>query len=118
MNREFMGGMEGMELNISGTALEMPKQLTVGQSLPDAEAEIEVRNNGFKMMTMQHTVTNRKVEAKESVTTAAGTFDCYKISYDFEFKWVSEGVGVVKAEYYNKKGKLESSEELTKFQKA
>lgn len=33
---------------------------------------------------MKITIYNRKVEGKDSITTTAGTFDCYKISYDIK----------------------------------
>jgi hypothetical protein len=74
---------------------------------------------------------NRKVEAKEDITTPAGNFTCYKISYDMESStkvmgmnnkvnlkgvdYVSEGTGVVKTESYNKKGSLSSYSLLTGY---
>ena len=78
-------------------------------------------------MKMTVNIMNRKVEGKESVTTSAGTFDCFVISYDHESKmgikirgsakqWYSEGVGMVKQENYNKKGKLMGSSLHTLFQ--
>ena len=71
---------------------------------------------------------NRKVDKKESITTPAGTYDCFALSYDSEMKmgmkmnfkikeWISEGVGVVKSESYNKNGKLMGYSELTSFKK-
>jgi hypothetical protein len=73
-------------------------------------------------------LSNRKCAAIESVTTPAGTFECYKITQDVEAKaivkvlatditWLAEGVGVVKSESYDKKGKLMGSSQLTKFEK-
>ena len=35
-------------------------------------------------MDMSIKIYNRKVEAKEDITTPAGNFSCYKISYDME----------------------------------
>lgn len=119
----------GMELEITGDALEFPNDLSVGKTLNDATTEIEVRSSDIKIMTMKFDISNRKVEAKESVTTPAGTFECYKISYDLNSKvsfmkkkyhiiqWIAEGVGVVKDETYGKKNKLVSSSKLTKFEK-
>ena len=58
-------------------------------------------------------ITNRKVEGKESITTAAGTWDCFKISYHSKVlvkiivgipmnsnvtEWYAPGFGVVKTE--------------------
>ena len=72
---------------------------------------------------------NRIVEKKESVTTPAGTYECYVITQDnvsetmgvkqtMQSKlWLAEGVGMVKQETYNKKGDLMSKSELTSFKK-
>ena len=79
-------------------------------------------------MTMKFDIKNRKVEKKESITTPAGTFVCYKVTYDMDMKvlmrrsmktaeWLAPGVGVVKTETYNQKGELEGYTELTKFVK-
>ncbi|MCF6348980.1 MAG: DUF3108 domain-containing protein [Flavobacteriaceae bacterium] len=69
---------------------------------------------------------NGKVEKREEITIPAGTFDCYVISFETEFKmgikrkgktrqWLAKGVGIVKTEDYNKKGKVISKSVLTKF---
>ena len=73
---------------------------------------------------------DRTVVARENITTPAGTFDCYAITYTSELKmnmgmnqinngkqWISEGVGMVKQEDYNAKGKLTGSSVLTEFNK-
>ncbi len=129
MNPAVMKSTYGMEVEVSGDALVFPNDLNVGKELEDASAEIIVSSSGIKIMTMTFDLTNRKVILQESVTTAAGTFDCYKLEYDLNMKlgfvkkkykviqWIAEGVGVVKDETYNKKGKLDSSSELTKFEK-
>jgi len=39
-------------------------------------------------------VKDRKVEAKESITSEAGTWDCYKITYNIESKIAIMGAGV------------------------
>jgi len=73
-------------------------------------------------------VSNRKVEAVESLTTPAGTFECYKISYDVATKmminvktkgveWFSKGVGMVKSETYDSAGKLLGSNVLASVKK-
>lgn len=117
---------EDMEMDISGTDLELPNDLSVGQELPDANVTIKVSMSGINMNTIVDMI-NRKVEKKESVTTPAGTFDCYVIYNDNKIKammvnstmgsrvWYSEGVGMVKQESYNKTGKLIGSSLLTKY---
>ncbi|MFD2312589.1 hypothetical protein ACFSKX_19395, partial [Microbulbifer halophilus] len=107
--------------------VEFPNNLKVGQTLKDANLKMTLNMSGIKMnMTMD--MLNRTVDAKESVTTTAGTFDCFVLSYDTEMKmgmkmnfknkeWIAKGVGVVKSENYNKKGKLMGYSELTSFTK-
>lgn len=129
LNPAMMQATYGMEVEVSGDALKFPNDLSVGKELEDGSAEIIVSSSGMKMMTMNFSLTNRKIVLEESVTTAAGKFDCYKLEYDFNMdigfmsrtlkvvQWISEGVGVVKDETYNDKGVLDSSSELTKFEK-
>jgi len=125
---EMQASFENMEVTISGDNFKLPSNLKVGQELPDIHAEIETAMNGFTVMTMVIEQTNKKVEAKESITTDAGTFECYKISYDTSLKaimrvkshqvvWYNEEVGMVKEEIYNKRGKLDSWQELTAYKK-
>lgn len=74
------------------------------------------------VMTMTMNVKNRKVEAKEDITTPAGTFSCYKVSSEMEtemgqmmpikvsiktVEWFSENTGVVRSESYKSNGKLQ-----------
>ncbi|MBT8262587.1 MAG: hypothetical protein KJO05_07175 [Bacteroidia bacterium] len=113
---------------ITGTNLDFPNKLSVGQDLPDAEILIKLSMSGMNM-NMSTLITDRKVLDKESVTTPAGTFECYVISQNTQIKsmasnmkrsskqWIAEGVGVVKSEDYNKKGKLDTYSILTSFTK-
>ncbi|MGB5463923.1 MAG: hypothetical protein WBM92_11195 [Aureibaculum sp.] len=116
-----------MELDISGTDLIIPNNLAIGQTLPDANMLMNVKMSPINIK-MNFNIVNRKVEGKESITTSAGIFDCFIISYDHESKmglkisgsakqWLAEGIGMVKQESYNKKGKLMGTTLLTKFEK-
>lgn len=123
-----MESLSSMEVEMSGDALELPAQPEPGQTLPDGTLTIKTSLSGMALMTMSLTVTNRKVEAEESVTTPAGTFDCVKISQDTELKavikkkfnsatWYAKGIGLVKTINYDSKGNAESSTVLTKMDK-
>lgn len=117
-----------MEMDISGTDLELPNNLSVGQQLSDANISMRLSMSGISMNTTIDLV-NRKVEKKERVTTSAGTFDCYVIYTDNNIKammvkqgfpsrvWFAEGVGMIKQESYNKNGKLIGSTKLMAFSK-
>ncbi len=129
MNEQMLSQMGDMEMDISGTDIELPNSLTVGQELPDANISIKMKMGGGMNMNTNIDTVNRKVEKKESVTTPAGTFDCYVIYSETQTKmmmanqtfpsrtWIAEGVGMVKQESYNKSGKLMGSSLLTEFKK-
>ncbi|PRX56019.1 hypothetical protein [Flagellimonas meridianipacifica] len=118
----------GLEMEITGTDLEIPNNLSVGKELSDANVDVSMDMSGMSMKIEVNT-TDRKVVGKESVTTPAGTFDCYIISANTSSKvmmtkqqikdklWLSEGVGMVKQETYNNNGKLMSSMVLTSHSK-
>lgn len=127
INPDMFKQYKGMEMDITGTNVELPNDLNVGQSLKDANMNMEINMGGIKM-NMSVDMLNRTVDKKESITTPAGTFNCFALSYDNEMKmgmkitfkikeWIAEGVGVVKNESYNKNGKLMGYSELTSFSK-
>ncbi|WP_435623330.1 TapB family protein [Flagellimonas sp.] len=117
-----------VEMDVTGTDIDLPNNLSVGQELADADVNVAMNISGMKMK-IEAKTTNRKVVAEESVTTAAGTFDCVVLTADIFSKvafanvnvsdklWLAKGVGIVKQETYNKKGKLESRMELASFSK-
>lgn len=118
----------GVEMEISGTDIELPNNLSVGQGLDDANVAMSIKMPGMNM-NIKVDQLNRIVEKKESVNTPAGTYECYVITQDnvsetmgvkqtMQSKlWLAEGVGMVKQETYNKKGDLMSKSELTSFKK-
>lgn len=123
INPEIFEQYKDMEVDMKGTNIELPNNLSVGQNLKDAQLIMTI-NMGAMKMNMTIDMVNRKVNAKESITTEAGTFDCFALSYNSEMKmglkqsfeikeWIAEGVGAVKSETYNKNGKLMGYSELT-----
>ncbi len=119
--------MKGMDLTISGAGLDIPATLSAGQTLSDGDSEIKMGSNGMTFMTMKFSIKNRKVEKKETIKVAAGTYEAYKITYDMDMKvlfkrsikavqWLVPSVGLVKSETYNAKGELEGTTEMTKFE--
>ncbi len=126
---DMLKAYQDMELEISGDNLTFPSKMNVGDQLDDASMNLKVRAGAMQIMNMDITISNRKVEANEKITTPAGSYDCYKITYDTQSKtkiinvttssteWLADGVGVVKTEDYNKKGKLSGYSLLTKLEK-
>jgi len=117
-----------VKMDISGTDIEIPNNLSVGQELADANVSIAMNMSGIKMnITVDQT--NRKVLNQENVTTPAGTFNCMVITETTKSKtmgvkielnsklWLAEGVGMIKQETYKKNGDLMSKTELTKYSK-
>lgn len=124
---EQMKGYESMEVKLDMGDMAFPNDLTVGQELKDCSMTMEVSTNGVKVMSSTTSIKDRKVLEQLTVTTDAGDFDCFKItqttavSMGFisrEYKsisYISEGVGVVRTENYDKKGNLDGYSELTKL---
>jgi hypothetical protein len=117
------GYKEG-DVDIKSDDLDMPANLAVGQTLKDGKLTMTMKNTAMKMMDMTMEIKNRKVEAIETITTPAGTFECYKITFDVETKmmfkmqsksaeWVAKDTGAVKSESYDKNGKLAGTTLLT-----
>ena len=127
MNSDMMRQFKDMEIEFTGTDVEFPNKLSAGQSLPDASMQAKM-NMGGLAMNMTTNITDRKVQGKERLSTPAGTFDCMvitqsskgKVMMKFESRqkfWIAEGVGLVKSEDYNAKGKLQGTTLLTAFSK-
>ena len=73
--------------------IEYPTDMGKGDQLKDGTLSMDVDNNGIpQSLTM--TISDRKVEDKEKVTTSAGSWDCYKISYKSKMTIRMMGVGV------------------------
>lgn len=126
LNDEMMSGIGDMEFTIEGDNLEFPANMSPGDQLKEGIIKLIVPQ--MPMINMTTKVYNRKVEAIEKVTTEAGTFECYKISYDVYtdamidvnskgIEWIARDVGAVRSEIYNKNGKLTGYSELIKLEK-
>jgi uncharacterized protein (DUF2384 family) len=78
---DLSGLLPGSQQNtkIESSGLQFPLHVSVGETLPEAH-HIMTMNRGGKEMKITSHIKERKVEAKESVTTPAGTFECYRIS--------------------------------------
>lgn len=127
MNPELLEQYKDIEVDVTGTNVELPNNLSPGQTLPDADLNMELDMGGI-VMNISVMMIDREVQNKESITTPAGTFECYVITYTSKMKmgvgrtgsskqWIAEDVGLVKQEDYNKKGKLTGSSMLTSFSK-
>lgn len=120
-----MESTESMEVELDMEDMEFPNSLEVGQELRNATMTMVAKMNGVQMMSSTTVIKERKVVDKVSITTAAGTFESFKVEQTSEVKmgfmtrefksisFIAEGVGVVRSESYDKKGELESYSEIT-----
>lgn len=118
------------QAQVDNSYIEYPTTLSEGMVLPDAFFDLEVNTSGIPS-TVKYEMKNRKVSAKEKISSDAGSWEAYKITYDAQIKikmigigipvvmktieWFVPNFGIVKSETYNKKGKLKGSSLLTKF---
>src|SRR5690606_35621160 len=103
-----------VDIEIEGDFLGFPKLMKTSTRLLDGSVTVIAGNN--KPMTKS--MKNRKLLGEEKLTVAAGTFDCYKMSYDFTsdfgigklqgngITWYAKDIGVVRSESYDTTGKL------------
>jgi hypothetical protein len=81
-NSKQAGDKPGADMNIKvsnngGNSEEYPLNMKVGDHLKDYTSQVMIGNGAAATVK----VTDRQVLAKESVTTPAGTWECFKISY-------------------------------------
>jgi len=131
---EMLKGNVQMDMKIDIQPVKLPINLSVGETLPDEESMKMVYKISSPMnmsMSTINTLKNRKIIANEDVDTPAGTFNCFKLSYDSELvqdmgimkqsntekviEWLSPKLGAVKIERYNKKGNLISTMIIKEF---
>lgn len=120
---------QGNLLELDGDFLDIPSSPTAGQQLEDKLIILKLapsEETGKALINFKYNIVNRKVEAIETISTPAGSFNTVKLTYDINTKfvlpitmhiveWYSEDIGQVRSEVYNKKGKLQSYSVLTQF---
>ena len=113
-------GKLAKDLQIKGSGIVIPSNISVGQKLDDYSVTVEA-------IATSSSCTNVVVAAEEKVTTDGGTFDTYRIDMDIASKaliinfkgtssqWYAKGIGEVKSVSYDKNGKVSGSRELVKI---
>ncbi len=128
VDSKSMEAFKDMEISVNSEDLIYPSGLAAGLTLPDANITISASTGGMKLMSLVMNITNRQVVGTETVMVPAGTFECFKITYDVETKmmfkinatvaeYVNMGVGNVKTETFDKKGNLSATTILVEVKK-
>lgn len=131
LDPDMLEGFKDMEINISSIDIIIPDNLKVGDNLPDAGMNMSVSTAGMKITEIEINITERKVQAIENITTPAGTFECFKITYETNtqsrtmgmtnrltsknVEYYAPGVGNVRTEIYDQSDRLESYTILSKI---
>ncbi len=79
----FRTEKKNSDSSFESSPIPFPISVRAGEQLPDAHGVMSSKRGGRKM-SMTYTFKKRKVEEMEEVTTAAGTWNCYKISQAIE----------------------------------
>ena len=139
----LFSNFEKKGVTIKGQAISFPLQVKVGEVLPDASYSFTISQFAMPII-ITTIIKNRKVEAKETVKTPAGSFECYKIISDVDAEprveggdekmqvlmksmkakmpkqsfimWYSPKTGVVKVEMYSN-ARLTMTSEVTAIKK-
>ena len=124
LSPDIFKGFNDMEMEVNGQEMTIPSNLRIGQELDNASTEIKVTSSGIPIMTTTVEVTDRKVEGQESIEIGGQNFDCTVITAKQLVKagfmkrplttkdFIAEGFGVVRSEWYDKRGKLDGYTQL------
>ena len=124
-----LAAYDDMGIEITADNLLYPANMSAGDQLPDGELQMVVKSGQTTILTLVLNISDRKIDGIENITTDAGTFSSYKISYDISTKagfittsssaveWIADGVGLVRTETYNKRGRLTGYSVLTDLRK-
>lgn len=108
--QEQMGDFSG---SATTDFLEYPSTMKEGDVLKDASLSMDFKSTSGLGGHISIDMTNRKVEGKENITTPAGTWSCFKITYHSKIifkmgigipmnsnvtEWYAPGFGTVKTE--------------------
>lgn len=128
VSSDMMPKSANISVEISGDQLMYPAQLNAGDKLKDASITAKSSMGNMNLMTMTVNIVDRKVAGMETVTTPVGLFECVKITYTINMKlmgnrtmnaveYLAKGVGMVKSEQVDDKGRKLSSTLLTKLER-
>lgn len=81
------------EAKADNVYIEYPAAMAVGDQLKDGTFHMDMETGGLQQ-SVNMTISERKVEGKENITTAAGSWECFKISYKGKINIRTAGIGI------------------------
>jgi hypothetical protein len=81
------------DATVNEAYIEYPVSMKAGDQLKDGNFNMEINNSGLKQ-SITMLISERKVEAKENITTPAGSWDCFKISSKTKMNIRTAGIGI------------------------
>lgn len=110
--------MKVQDIMSKGDASSVPSGLKTGMSIPDGSLKVKI---GMISATIE--TKDRKVVDHKEITVPAGTFDCFLVKEEQVTRtvgsrtekietWYAAGIGCVKQTVYDRKGRLDHTQEL------
>lgn len=110
--------MKVQDIMSKGDASSVPSGIKPGMTIPDGNIRVKVGKISASIVTQ-----NRQVVQQKSITVPAGTFDCFLIKEEQVTKtvgsktervetWYAAGIGCIKQAVYDRKGRLDHTQEL------
>lgn len=93
MSPEQAGQLKA-EAKAADVFLSYPSSMKAGDVLDDGHFTMNIKQDNGIESTVTINITDRKVEGQESVTTPAGTWNCFKITYKTNIKITMMGIGI------------------------
>ncbi|GAB2535546.1 TapB family protein [Rufibacter soli] len=131
LREQALKAFEGKDFDYLPTDIAYPQQLKVGQRLPNGGLGVRVRSANTTITKMSMVAQNRQVVGRETIKTPAGTFDCFKITYEYAVVMDAMGMalkdtykveeyfslehGLIKCQFTTKTGKKAKGLELISF---
>lgn len=113
----------GAKVRLSGVAVELPTQVDALTHFKPCTLDCYINFAGIRF-TADAVASGYKYLGRENISVGGRSFDCVKISYRTAtevagksyptsvVEWIARGVGIVKVEIYNSKGKLNGTTQL------
>ena len=110
--------MKIQDIMSKGDGSSVPAGMKVGTTIPDGRIKVKIGK-----ITANITTQNRQVAARDSITVPAGTFDCFLVKEEQVTRtvgskaerietWYAAGIGCITQAVYDRKGRLDHTQEL------